>query len=130
MISLFFSYTCLDKNVPKMCLPLIWYNTIKLFCLRFNYNVFLMYFHSHYIEYKNFIQDILIPLLSSVNVFTYTEKGQQFGGIFDVDFSLEYFFCSNSYWICFRWLRFLILSVCQQLWEEFPSSKSCWKIFI
>ena len=41
-----------------------------------------MYFHSHYIEYKNFIQDILILLLSLVIVFTYTEKGQWFGEIF------------------------------------------------
>ena len=40
-----------------------------------------MYFNSHYIEYKNFIQDILIPLLSSVNVLIYTEKGQLFGKI-------------------------------------------------
>ena len=32
--------------------------------------VSLMYFHSHSIEYKNFIQDIRITLLSSVNVFT------------------------------------------------------------
>ena len=40
-----------------------------------------MYFHSHYIEYKNFIEDILIPLLSLVNVFTYTEKGRRFGEI-------------------------------------------------
>ena len=41
-----------------------------------------MHFHYHYTEYKNFIQDILIPFLSSVNVFTYTEKGQRFGEIF------------------------------------------------
>ena len=32
----------------------------------------------YYIKHKNFMQDILISLLSSVNVFTYTEKGQQF----------------------------------------------------
>ena len=41
-----------------------------------------MHFHCHYTEYKNFIQDILIPFLSSVNVFTYTENGQRFGEIF------------------------------------------------
>ena len=41
-----------------------------------------MYFHYHYPEYKNFIQYILIPLLSSVNAFTYAEKAQQFGEIF------------------------------------------------
>ena len=33
-------------------------------------------------RYKNCIQDILIPLLSLVNVFTYAEKGQRSGGIF------------------------------------------------
>ena len=40
-----------------------------------------MYFHSRYIEYKNLIQVILIPLLSSV-VFTCTEKGQRFSEIY------------------------------------------------
>ena len=41
-----------------------------------------MYFHSHYIEYKNVIQDILIPLISLVNVFTYLEKDQELAEIF------------------------------------------------
>ena len=41
-----------------------------------------MYFHSHHIEYKNFMQDIVILLLSSVHVFAYREKGQRFGEIF------------------------------------------------
>ena len=41
-----------------------------------------MYFHSHNIEHKNFIQDILITLLFLVNVFTFKEKDQRFGKIF------------------------------------------------
>ena len=45
---------------------------MKLFCLRFKYN-----------DVFSFIQDILIPLLYLVNVFAYTEKGQQFGEIFE-----------------------------------------------
>ena len=54
-----------------MCLPIIEYNTIKVSCLRFKYiDVFLMYLHSRYIEYKNFVQNILTALLSLVNVFT------------------------------------------------------------
>ena len=73
-----------------MCLPIIEYNMIKVFCLRLKYiDVFLMYLHSRYIEYKSFMQNILIALLSLVNVFTYTEKGQWFGEIFKtVKFSL------------------------------------------
>ena len=87
---LFLSYTCLDKNVSKMCLPIIEHNTIKVSYLRFKYiDVFLMYFHSRCIEYKNFVQNILIALLSLVNVFTYTEKGQRYGEILKtIKFSL------------------------------------------
>ena len=38
----------------------------RVFFLRYNYGLSLC-FHSHYIEYKNFTQDILIPLLSLVS---------------------------------------------------------------
>ena len=48
-----------------------------------------MYLHSRYIEYKSFMQNILIALLSLVNVFTYTEKGQRYGEILKtIKFSL------------------------------------------
>ena len=43
---------------------------------------FLMCFHSHYIEYENFIRNILTLLLSLVNDFTYATKAQWFGEIF------------------------------------------------
>ena len=52
-----------------------------------------MYFHSHYMEYKNFIQNILIPLPSSYNAFTYTEKGQRFGEIFK---TITFFFYTST----------------------------------
>ena len=70
----------LDKNVSKMCLSLTYRNAIKLFCLRFKGNDTFLSCISILITYstRNFIQDNpynLIPLISSVNVFTYTEKG-------------------------------------------------------
>ena len=70
----------LDKNVSKMCLSLTYRNAIKLFCLRFKCSDVFLSCISILITYstRNFIQDnpySLIPLISSVNVFTYTEKG-------------------------------------------------------
>ena len=54
----------------------------------------MMYFQSHYIDYKNFIQDILIPFSFSFNTFTYTEKGQWFGKIFKTIKFLFYIACT------------------------------------
>ena len=86
MISLFLSYTCLDKNVSKMCLLLIKCDQTFLFkiflfkmCLS---DVFPFSLH----RVQEFYARSFNPL-SLVNVFTYTEKGQRFGEIFKTKFS-------------------------------------------
>ena len=43
---------------------------------------------------ENITQNILIPLLSSVNVFTYTEKGQRFREIFKT-IKFSFYLCTE-----------------------------------
>ena len=72
-----------------------------------------MSFHPHYIEYKNCIQDILIPLLSLVNIFTYAGKGQWSGGIFN----------SNIF------VLYMDLNLHNLIFISFPNLHSIYKLF-
>ena len=63
----------IDQKKKKKNWPPQWvffssptFRETRVFFLRYNYGLSLC-FHSHYIEYKNFTQDILIPLLSLVS---------------------------------------------------------------
>ena len=47
---------------------------IFFFWPKYNDVLSLMCFHSHYIDYTNFIRDLLIPLLPLANDFTHTKK--------------------------------------------------------
>ena len=52
----------------------IFYFLFFFFWPKYNDVLSLMCFHSHYIDYTNFIRDLLIPLLPLANDFTHTKK--------------------------------------------------------
>ena len=70
-----FLVTLISRNNSIFIIIIIFFGPSIMMC-------FLMCFHSHYIEYENFIQNILTLLLSLVNDFTYATKAQWFGEIF------------------------------------------------